>query len=65
MASAAVVDAVGARPSGQASSRTDTSSETSAALDSPDPGCPVITISGTASRLIAGVSATSSAVSPL
>ena len=65
MASAAVVEAVGASPSGHASVRIDTSRCTSAACPSGERGLPVIATIGTPSRFSHGRSARSSSVSPL
>ncbi len=65
IASAAVVEAVGARPSGHASMRIDTSRWTSAACASGERGLPVIATIGTPSRFSHGRSARISSVSPL
>ncbi len=64
IASVAVVLAVGARFSGQASCSTETSRCTSADLASVEPGRPVIDTSGTPMRLISGRIVSTSAVSP-
>ena len=64
MARVAVVLAVGARFSGQASSGTPTSSVTLAARPSVESVLPLITMSGTARRFRCGSSSTSSGVSP-
>ena len=65
MARAAVVDAVGARPKGQASFGIETSRCASAAAASDERGLPVMATSGEASRRIHATSATISSVSPL
>ena len=62
--SAAVVLAVGARPSGHASSETLTSTCTSARRASVEPGLPVSAMSGTPWRRIVGTIISSSSVSP-
>ena len=64
MASVAVVLAVGARFSGQASSATLTSRCALAARARLDFGLPVIAISGTPRREACGISSSTSAVSP-
>jgi hypothetical protein len=64
MASAAVVLAVGARSSGQASFSTPTWMLASASLDRVDSGLPVMAISGTWSRLMIGRMVMISPVSP-
>ena len=65
MARAAVVEAVGARPSGQASSRIDTSRWTSETAARGERGLPVRETSGEPSRFTAGTRERISAVSPL
>ena len=66
MARAAVVEAVGARPSGQASSRMETSRCTSAAAARVERGAPVMARSGDAQPLArSGIRARISSVSPL
>ena len=64
MASAAVVLAVGASPSGQASRATLTSRVTSAARPRVESGLPVMAIRGTPRRLISGRMVRISGVSP-
>ena len=65
MASDAVVLEVGASPSGQASSATDTSSTTSLFLASVDCVRPVKAIMGILNRFMNGRSLSTSSVSPL
>jgi hypothetical protein len=65
MARAAVVEAVGARPRGQASWRMATSRRTSATWASAERGLPVITTSGEPRRFTCGTRARISSVSPL
>ena len=65
MARAAVVEAVGARPKGQASSRMETSRCASAAPARVERGLPVMATSGAPRRRIQGTSDTTSSVSPL
>ena len=64
MAKVAVVLAVGARFKGQASSSTDTSKFTSAAVAKADVDLPVIVINGTPKRFNIGRMVTISLVSP-
>ncbi len=63
-ASAAVVEQVGARFIGHASSGTPTSRTTSHCRASAEPGLPVISTMGTPSRLSVGTMASTSSVCP-